>query len=551
MTSFFVILDRRPVATSEESVRYHESDMNLKPHTCLRSRPRPLSLGLLILPFIWHTTALNGSEVDSYRTSVPGPMSSVALTNAQDQLETPPGPLLEAPEGAPLQFAEKVGLHFEIPAGASAREIRQGGRDVLMMLDESTPPKWSITFQRLDDGQVGETTSSRIDALLGGLEIRNDPATLLERKPLKVRVMGGTESQGFPAELIYLKVPLDGGRIGISGLLIIQTGLSNFLYGTLFAEGEDFETTLKPMLEGMYGDLRIEPENSRRELDSSRIASGAQLIELITPEVLREIATDTDPEIYRIYEKDETGTITEIGWQRLSTTLAPMSAVEGRSTTDDTTEEDLGLLVTLEGEIVSGFAQSKVTTDTIRRHWLSLDRSRERWSVQRTPRRIISNGTRRVESEVGTTQAETGVRTPPQPRSTITIINSEGLRNTLDVPQPPIPYMTPTELYILGRILDRVDLTDVVQADWYVLDRSVPRGDGIRKRQDQITPTAGAGWMVSTLGPSGTFTQEFDAEGSRLFRRTPIAGGDRVLILEKTDPNRLLQLYAELGIPTR
>lgn len=59
------------------------------------------------------------------------------------------------------------------------------------------------------------------------------------------------------------------------------------------------------------------------------------------------------------------------------------------------------------------------------------------------------------------------------------------------------------------------------------------------------------GWTVSTLGPSGTFQQKFDADGSRLFRRTPIMDGDRLLILEKTDPNRLLELYAEQGIPTR
>ena len=141
--------------------------------------------------------------------------------------------------------------------------------------------------------------------------------------------MGGTETQGFPAELMYLNVPLDGDRVGISGLLIIQTGLSNFLYGTLFAEGEGFEATLKPMLNELYANLRIEPEDTRRELDSERIASGTQLIELITPDVLRTIATETEPEIYRIYEEGPDGTPTEIGWQRLTTRLAPVEAVEG------------------------------------------------------------------------------------------------------------------------------------------------------------------------------------------------------------------------------
>ena len=72
------------------------------------------------------------------------------------------------------------------------------------------------------------------------------------------------------------------------------------------------------------------------------------------------------------------------------------------------------------------------------------------------------------------------------------------------------------------------------------------------KRQDHITPMGeNGGWTVATLGPSGTFEQEFDDQGSRLFRRTPISGSDRVLILEKTDPNRLLELYAGQGIPTR
>ncbi len=526
--------------------------MNPNTHTTVRPRSQGPWLGALILPLIWPMAGLNGPQGVFYGTTASAQPTPAPLLAPQDSENSTPDSLPNASNDGQQEFAEKVGLHFVVPPAASAREVRQAGRDVLMMLDESTPPKWSMTFQRLDDGQLGETTTSRIDTLLQGLKSRNDPATLLERSRLKIRVMGGTESQGFPAELMYLNVPLDGDRTGISGLLIIQTGLSNFLYGTLFAEGASFDTTLKPMLNEMYADLRIEPEDTRRQLDSTRIASGTQLIDLITPEVLRTIATDTDPEIYRIYEEGADGTATEVGWQRLSTRLTTIEAVEGRMPSEDAQEQDLGLLITLEGEIVSGFAQSKVTTDTIRRHWISLDRSRERWSVQRTPRRIISSGTRRVESEVGNTKAETGVRTPPQPRSTITIIDSEGIRKTLDVPQPPVPYMTQTELYVLGRILNQITLTDEVQADWYVLDRSIPRGDGIRKRQDRITPSSeDGGWTVSTLGPSGTFQQKFDAAGSRMFRRTPIMDGDRVLILEKTDPNRLLELYAEQGIPTR
>lgn len=526
----------------------------MNPNTPPTVRPRSQHpwLGVLILPLIWPMCAISAPQDSFYGTTRFSQLAPTSLLAPQNSGSSAPESMPSSSGDEQQEFAEKVGLHFVVPPATSAQEVRQGGRDVLMMLDESTPPKWSMTFQRLDDGQLGETTTSRIDTLLQGLKSRNDPATLMERSTLKIRVMGGSESQGFPAEVMYLNVPLDGDRTGVSGLLIIQTGLSNFLYGTLFAEGESFDATLKPMLNELYADLRIEPEDTRRQLDSTRIASGTQLIDLITPEVLRTIATDTDPEIYRIYEEGPDGTSTEIGWQRLSTRLAPIEAVEGRIPSEDPKKEDLGLLITLEGEIVSGFTQSKVTTDTIRRHWISLDRTRERWSVQRTPRRIISSGTRRVESEVGNTKAETGVRTPPQPRSTITIIDSEGIRQTLDVPQPPVPYMTQTELYVLGRILNQITLTDEVQADWYVLDRSIPRGDGIRKRQDRIMPSReDGGWTVSTLGPSGTFQQKFDADGSRLFRRTPIMDGDRLLILEKTDPNRLLELYAEQGIPTR
>ncbi len=526
--------------------------MNRHPHTTIHTFSHGTCLCLFMLLLMGPLSGLNGSVTISYGTQ-PSILSPRALTEGHSsQADTTQSAPIQVVQEEGLEFAEKVGMHFRVPEGVTAREIRQKGQDVLMMLDESTPPRWSMTFQRLDDGGLGETTKSRIDALLEGLKQRNDPASLMERRLLKIQVMGGMESQGFPAELIYLEVPLSEDRIGISGVLIIQTGLSNFLYGTLFAEGASFETALKPMLETIFGDLRIEPEDNRRQLDSMRIGSGADLIDRITPEVLRTIATETAPEIYRIYEQDAEGNTTEIGWQRLSTRLAPVSAVEGRGPSNDSEEGEPGLLIVLEGEIVSGYAQSKVTTDTIRRHWISLDRTNERWSVQRTPRRIISNGARRVESEVGTTRAETGVRTPPQPRSTITIINSEGLRNSLDVPQPPVPYMSQTELYVLGRILKQIELKDEVEADWYVLDRSIPRGDGIRKRQDRIsTSDENEGWTVATLGPSGSFSQAFDAQGSRLFRRTPIVEGDRLLILEKTDPNRLLQLYAEQGIPTR
>ncbi len=142
----------------------------------------------------------------------------------------------------------------------------------------------------------------------------------------------------------------------------------------------------------MYADLRIEPEDTRRQLDSTRIASGTQLIDTDHSGGPSNHRDRYDPRSTASMKKVRMGPRPRIGWQRLSTRLAPIEAVEGRIPSEDPKKEDLGLLITLEGEIVSGFTQSKVTTDTIRRHWISLDRTRERWSVQRTPRRIISSG---------------------------------------------------------------------------------------------------------------------------------------------------------------
>ena len=170
-----------------------------------------------------------------------------------------------------------------------------------------------------------------------------------------------------------------------------------------------------------------------------------------------------------------------------------------------------------------------------------------------TPRTVVDTGSRRVESNVGQTSGETGIRTPPQPRSTITIIDADGTPEILDAPAGSTPFLAVAEPYVIGRLI-KASGAGAFNADWYALDRSDTRGSGIRKRKDLCRPDPETGgWVLTTHGAAGSFVQEFDARGRRTVRRERIErdGEEFELILERIEPARLLEIYAEKGLPTR
>lgn len=209
-----------------------------------------------------------------------------------------------------------------------------------------------------------------------------------------------------------------------------------------------------------------------------------------------------------------------------------------------------GLLVTIEAEIVSEFPTRRLTVDILRKHWVSLDRSEEQWSAIRTPRRIIETGTSRTETKAGTPSAETGVRTAPQPRAHISIVESNGTSTDLDVPRPPNPFLSQTELFVIGRLL-RAAAIEGFACDWYALDYSPIRGKGVRKRSDTLRNLGDSKlFELQTRGPTGSFTQRFDTSGERIERLLPIGqSGDAVVVLERYDPQRLVELYRSKNLP--
>lgn len=461
-------------------------------------------------------------------------------------------------------YSEELGLRYPTGPGIAARTIRANGQVILELQDTSTPPKWKISLQKTQVAQFGETPYSRIDQIVSLIKSNDPNAEVIDRRELKLRVVGLGQQQVLPGELIFLKFPLAGStdpsnetvKEGISGFSVNLINQGSFLYGSLFTTRQLFENGVDETLTGIYAAIQIEPEEQRIQDQAVRIDSGSEILRQFTPEVLRAVAEEDAPEFYRIYERGPEGTERELSWQRVATHLSPSSAVNIGATInseDPSGEEELGLLVVISGEVVAQYPSNSVTIDVERRHWIALDRSQERWSMAMTPRTVIESRTKRVEANVGATSGESGIRTAPQPRSTITIISSEGTQDSLDAPMAPAPFIAVAEPYILGRLLKHAEV-DSFSADWYILDRSESRGNGIRKRKDICTknPETG-GWSLETVGPMGRFTQEFDARGKRTLRREAISRGNEEieLILEQIEPSRLLEIYAGKGLPTR
>ena len=515
----------------------------------------------LYLTALFVATLPLSAAVDWTNAQTASPIRTELTSNkeafqSQEDASTPPG----SGEG----YSEELGLRYPTGPGITARTIRANGQVILELQDTSTPPKWKISLQKTQVAQFGETPYSRIDQIVSLIQSNDPNAEVIDRRELKLRVVGLGAQQVLPGELIFLKFPLAGSadlsketaKEGISGFSVNLINPSSFLYGSLFTTRQFFENGVDETLTEIYAAIQIEPEQQRIQDQAVRIDSGSEILSQFTPEVLRAVAEEDAPEFYRIYERGPEGTERELSWQRIATHLSPSSAVNIGSALDpegDSGEEQLGLLVVISGEVVAEYPSNSVTIDVERRHWIALDRSREQWSMAMTPRTVIESRTKRVEANVGATSGESGIRTAPQPRSTITIISSEGTQDSLDAPMAPAPFIAVAEPYIMGRLLKHAGI-DSFSADWYILDRSDRRGNGIRKRKDVCTKNLETGgWTLETVGPMGRFTQEFDARGRRTLRRETISrGNDEIeLILEQIEPSRLLDIYAGKGLPTR
>lgn len=473
----------------------------------------------------------------------------------------------EAPatgESPALTYSEALGIHYPSDPDITVDELRTNDQVIIQLQDAEIPSKWKISLQKVPVGQFGETPYSRIEDIIGLIQGNDPGARIFDREELKLSVAGRGDEPLLPGELIYFTFPVTGGdgtsdrsrdqELGVSGFSVNLINPNAFLYGSIFTSKTFFDQGVRERIARIFKEIRIEPEQERVQTQTSRIDAGSAILERFTPEVLEAVAKDGATEFYRIYERAPDGQEREISWQQISTRLAPLSAVNiGSPLTSEAEGEDQGLLVIIAGEIVADFPSTSVTVDVERRHWLALDRSREQWSMAMTPRTVVASGSKRVETNVGSTSGESGIRTEPQPRSTITIINSEGLQDSLDAPMAPAPFISVAEPYIMGRLLHEAGIEDF-SADWYILDRSSSRGNGIRKRKDICTsnPDTG-GWTLETTAPMGNFTQEFDARGRRIRRQETFnRGGDEfMLILEQIEPARLLDIYAEKSLPTR
>ena len=287
-------------------------------------------------------------------------------------------------------YAEELGVHYPTGPGLATRVVQaQEGQWVLSIEDAGPTSKWRISFQRAPVQQFGETPASRIEQIVGLIQSNDPRAELFDREALGLRIEGLEGAQRLPGELVYLRFPLESGdptgNQGIYGFSVNLINQNSFLYGNVFTDQASFEAGGREAIAGVFRRIRIEPEETRSIEQGRRMDSGSSVLARFTPEVLRSVAEDSEPEFYRIYERGPDGSERELSWQQVSTHLAAIEAVEiGGPRERPGPDEPSGLLVVITGEIVSGYPEQSITVDVERRHWLALDRSRERWSMALT-----------------------------------------------------------------------------------------------------------------------------------------------------------------------
>ena len=348
---------------------------------------------------------------------------------------------------------------------------------------------------------------------------------------------------------VPLKSGDQSGNQGIYGFSVNLINQNSFLYGNVFTDQASFEAG------GPGGDCRdprtnpIEPEEARNIEQGRRMDSGSSVLARFTPEVLRSVAEDSVPEFYRIYERAPDGSERELGWQQVSTSRRSRRwRSAGHGSARDRT--NLGTLVVVTGEVVSEYPEKSITIDVERRHWLALDRSRERWSMALTPGRWSA-----AKPTGGDQRRQTSGRPASEPPCN-RAVDDHHHRQRREARDPRRPRGPPPALR--GRTL-RHRAPDQGLGDGGVQRGLVrpPPFRGPRQRDPQakgpLSARPGDRWMgPDHPRPRWPFVQEFDARGRRIVpgRHSSGTGEEFELILERIDPTRL-QIYAEKGLPTR
>ncbi len=445
----------------------------------------------------------------------------VATGSLMGQQPTGDGPeLMQAP-----LVAESLGLEMRLPVNSSVTTDPSASQLAYLVTDGHEVPRWTLRIQVLKASSPRATAASLIDDYLEAIQQTGGEFTLIANEPtLHANVQG---------HRLYISQELTSFSSTVNGWVVIPTGPGTFLVVTIAASPESF-VAVRPLIEASLATIRVQRQDQRAAMRTSKLAAGRRAVSLFTETKLRSFVGVT--EWYRVYMPaavSGSGRDEEQAWFKMQYTEAQRGELnpERDPAKFNGIERMPGLMLSLDAHLVGDPAQRR-TIDVQSRFWLSWDRSHESWSIRQTER---------VDGREVDSTAETGVRD----FATLTVIFSVAGRQARTPQQWTLPdsaYLSQPEIYLLGSLLPR-DGTMTKEMAFYAYDSRSQKMPLRTDRWEQATDGS-RNWILTTkpavdadeikqlFGPNGRRQRRMDASG---------------LITAQIDPDDLQRLWRGKG----
>ncbi|MDA0803382.1 MAG: hypothetical protein O2819_06460 [Planctomycetota bacterium] len=422
---------------------------------------------------------------------------------------------------------ESLGFDIDLPAGTRLIRDAVVNRPGFTILDEGTPPRFSIRIDPMAVDRLISTPMEQVDQHVSLAAGADGAWTVIRRDPLTV--------DGVDAAVLWTTRTLKDGTVGVMGWGVVQFGPSSFVVFTATTIGAQMPATERA-LDGLLKSFRFVDAKELRETSGRRLVAGERLLVMIASQHRLESVADHRVHWYRLWTLDRNGKQGEIGYLRTESMVAPRSAV-GISASGDRAGTRTGLLVHLQSRTLLS-PDGKAVSDTDAKYWVALDRSEELWSIVVTDRaggKLKSWGQSGVRPRV----------TSGEPFPSLVVSDSDSRTTAGDSHQwtPPVErYLTQAESLQLGRVLMAMESADG-DATWFCFD---PRLKAVPLRRDSWTKSA-AGWEVRTQAfiDAPPTVSRYGPDGHLLRREEP--GG---VVTEATTLEALVARWRSLGLPT-
>jgi hypothetical protein len=403
-------------------------------------------------------------------------------------------------------------------------------------------PRFILKVSRLIAGSANPTPGSQIDEYIKAMTER--PAEGESASVFSVRERKEMKLGGQPAGAVYATIRDSDDISAVRGYLLIQTAPTEFIVISVWMADEDFGA-VAPLLDKSFRTIEVLPEQEILSARFQRLTLGEQFLSHLDEDSLRtaidpvaKVGDLPAPRWYRLARTLSDGTEVESGYL----TITVVEAAQGVANPEQPeskwgpSEKEMGLLVRLQVRMLLD-EKGTAVSDTEGRYWVRWDRQREFWTSRSTQRR----------EKAARTSTQLGVRaapTPHVPRPVLEIADSRpgeisAVPRRLQVPSS--AYISLAEALVLPRLLAREGMEGEYGFNWFD-----PRSDRPTQRRDVIK-RVGDDFVLESQS-----TLEAPAVAQRLGARGVLKSqrGDDGAFTEAIDPNALLRLWRQKGLPT-